>query len=447
MSRRKLREYSVALVTGSHVCNNPRAVKEATTLAEAGFHVEVFGAWLDREAKARDLKMLADVSWRFSPVLDVTKSETRRVGYRVATKVGRLAFRYGGLANRWQLGYTVSALRAAVSSSHADLFIAHSEAGLAAVSGVVGAGRRVGVDMEDWFSEDLLPEARRERPLRWLRRLEGQVLRSSAHSSCPSRAMSNALAAEYSCQPPVVLYNAFPWSDRQELDGVVKDRIDPRLPSIHWYSQTLGPGRGLEELTTALPHMKQQAEIHLRGNPAAGFVESLLANAPAAWRGRIAVHGVVSNAELLSRIAEHDIGFAGELRYCRSRDLTVTNKILQYLLAGVSVVASDTAGQREIALAAPGAVFLYPGGNPIELAAQLDRLLASREQMNAAKTAALRAAETSFCWEKYADGLVGSVERGLAAAAGRTGVSRQQPPDPRRLAHWPSARVRKRTSA
>jgi len=54
----------------------------------------------------------------------------------------------------------------------------------------------------------------------------------------------------------------------------------------------------------------------------------------------------VDGDDLLSRIAEHDIGFAGEMPHCRSRDLTVTNKILQYLLAGLAVVASGTAGQR-----------------------------------------------------------------------------------------------------
>ena len=42
------------------------------------------------------------------------------------------------------------------------------------------------------------------------------------------------------------------------------------------------------------------------------------------------VHPVVHNDELLSRIAEHDIGFAGEMKYCQSRDLTVTNKIFTF---------------------------------------------------------------------------------------------------------------------
>src|SRR5262249_26701195 len=150
--------------------------------------------------------------------------------------------------------------------------------------------------------------------------------------------MSSAFAAAYGCGPPVVIYNAFPWSERQSLDNGTKDRQNPAIPSIHWYSTTLGPGRGLEELIAAIPLLKRDVEVHLRGNPVPGFPESLRSRVADRWRDRLFFHSVVPNGELLSRIAEHDIGFAGEQRYCRSRDLTVTNKILHYLLGGLAVV-------------------------------------------------------------------------------------------------------------
>ena len=40
----------------------------------------------------------------------------------------------------------------------------------------------MGVDMEDWFSEDLLPEARRTRPIRLLKQLEKNLLCHGVHS-------------------------------------------------------------------------------------------------------------------------------------------------------------------------------------------------------------------------------------------------------------------------
>jgi glycosyltransferase involved in cell wall biosynthesis len=271
----------------------------------------------------------------------------------------------------------------------------------------------VAVDMEDWFSEDLLPEARKHRPIRLIRSLERELLSYGTYSSCPSRAMSDAIARGYGCRAPAVVYNAFPWAERCFIDKSHEDRINLGLPSIHWFSQTLGEGRGLEDLFGALGYLRGEVEIHLRGAPTAGFEYMLSSRVPEAWRRRIFIHPQVPNDKLLSRIAEHDIGFAGETPLIRSRDLTVTNKILYYLLAGLAVVASDTAGQREVAAQASGGVSLYPSGDPAALAACLDRLLCSADALRRAKAAALDAAERTFCWERQEKALLDSIARVL----------------------------------
>ena len=48
----------VVILTGNHLCNNPRVIKEAGTLARAGYDVTVLGAWLDRGFKNRDQKII-----------------------------------------------------------------------------------------------------------------------------------------------------------------------------------------------------------------------------------------------------------------------------------------------------------------------------------------------------------------------------------------------------
>jgi glycosyltransferase involved in cell wall biosynthesis len=225
--------------------------------------------------------------------------------------------------------------------------------------------------------------------------------------------MSTALANEYRCRAPIVLYNAFRWSDRKTIDGLYKDRMNLRTPSIHWFSQTLGPGRGLEDLFAALPKLEHQIEIHLRGVQTADFSAWIRNRVPPQWKHRIFLHPLVSNDELLSRIAEHDIGFAGEMKYCRSRDLTVTNKILHYLLGGLAVVASDTLGQQEIAHSAPGATLTYRSGNAVELAECLNSLIRDFRQLQKAKAAALQAAETVFSWEHQEPLLIQTVSSAL----------------------------------
>jgi glycosyltransferase involved in cell wall biosynthesis len=412
------RNSKIVLLTGNSLCHNPRALKEASALARAGHRVCVLGAWLDPAFKARDLRLIETVPFEFISVLDFTfpgmGNEMTRFVRRAGKKMAHLVHSLTRRQSPLQLGFGIGRLFRQALSIDADLYIAHSEVALYAGRELLRRGRCVGVDMEDWFSEDLLPQARRQRPLRLLNALEREVLLRGAWASCPSQAMSAELAQEYGCPPPAVIYNAFALSERQTLDGETRDRRSRDISSLHWYSATLGPGRGLEDLIAAIPFLKHETEIHLRGNPSQGFEDWLKSRIPHHWRHNVFFHPLVNNEELLSRIAEHDIGFAGEMKYCRSRDLTVTNKILQYLLGGLAVVASDTAGQREVAEQAPDAVQLYPSGNGQALADVLNALLGSPERIRHAKAAALAAAQKSFCWEKQEKVLLDGVRRALA---------------------------------
>ncbi len=404
---------NIAILSGNHLCHNPRVIKVAATLATAGYNVTVLGGWFDPVLKERDRKLKASLPFNFLPVVDSTTSAAQHFGLRARSKLGFIAHEIGHVENRWQLGFAYNALRQAAHRQVADLYIAHSEQAMAVAFDLMRDGRCVGVDMEDWFSEDLLPEARQHRPLALLRSFESELLTHGVYSSCPSHVMSEALAQQYRCSRPSVVYNAFPWLERSSLDGLQKDRMNRDVPSIHWFSQTLGAGRGLEDLLAALPFVRHPAEIHLRGNPAEGFESWLYNSVPQSWRNRIFLHGLVPNEELPSRIAEHDIGFAGEMKYCRSRDLTITNKALYYLLLGLAVIASDTIGQREVADQASDAVLLYPSGDSPALAAQIDMLLGSRDWLERAKAAALRAAKQTFCWERQEDLLLQSISCAL----------------------------------
>ena len=411
----------VAILTAAPLSRNPRAFKEAETVARAGFEVIVYGACFDAGQRQTDEELADRHSFSFKSVLPGGEGGINprllSIWRRIRTRIGADLHRYLHIENAWQLGAAVVELAKQARKAKADYYLAHLEQGMWVGVQLRRSGSSVGIDMEDWYSEDLVPEARQSRPLRLLRDLEKELLTTGAHATCPSHAMSEALAKEFGCRQPTVVYNAFPWSDRESMDGLFKDRRDRRLPSIHWFSQTLGPGRGLEDLIAALPLLKHDVELHLRGKPVSGFENWFAHRVPDAWRGRIVVHGLVPNTELLSRITEHDVGFAGETPLIRSRDLTVTNKILYYLLAGLAVVASDTAGQREVAAQAPGGVFLYPSGEASELAARLDALLGSSDALGRAKMAALGAAERTFCWERQEKALLECIKRALSSRA------------------------------
>jgi hypothetical protein len=293
----------------------------------------------------------------------------------------------------------------------------HLEPGLRAGADLLRAHVPVAVDMEDWYSEDLPPQARSGRPVEALRHLERRLLRCSQYSSCTTGAMADVLATEYECPRPLRMYNVFPKpvlgdpAMRRDRSPAAKSMAGSpsrggSACSIHWFSQTVGPGRGLEELLAPSAELTGEFEIHLRGHTK--IYQAWLEGAvPPALRSRVFLHAAVPDDELPRRIAEHDIGFAGELRSIRSRDLTATNKIFQYLQNGLAVVASDTAGPKEVADLASNAVALYACSDVTSLRIRLDGFVSSANSLEIAQTNALRISADDLNWKSEKQRLLG----------------------------------------
>jgi len=407
----------ITIVSGIQLSTNPRVVKEADTLSAAGNEVEVIGATLEKRLGDRDRALFRGKPWSYTVLFDAASSalsdRLELLGARARLRFWRDVHARLGIANPRQLGIAGPEMLKYCLAHPAELYIVHNPQGVWVGVELMRRGRRVSVDIEDWYSENLVPGDRREFPAEDLRRLEGAVLRGAAYSTTTSHRLSEALVRSYDCPPPAVVYNSFPWAERNAMDGKTFERKDASIPSLCWFSQVIGPLRGLETLVDALRDVRIPFEIHLRGNCRDDYRELLLARAPEAWRTRIHFHSQVPHAELLSRIAEHDIGLAVETTYCLNRQLTVTNKILTYLLAGVAVLASDTEGQKEIAAMSDGAVTTFAADSSSDLASALNRTLSDPAQLRAARGKALAVAERHFCWERSAPVFLEQVERAL----------------------------------
>jgi glycosyltransferase involved in cell wall biosynthesis len=408
----------ILILIGAHLCTAPRPQKEAETLANAGHDVTVRGFWFEPELVERDRILIANKKWRFEPIINFqpTTTQGRWKNYiiRLQGRIARERFQRWGTFSPELLGYGAKTMLASARQTCADLTIVHSEAGLWVGNQLLDRGFCVGVDFEDWFSEDLLPEARQTRPIAQIKALESRLARECKYCLTTSHALAEALANAYQAPKPTVVYNVFPWTEREQIDYQKRDREaslenhhNLTKPSLHWFSQTIGPGRGLEILFQALPHFTIPVEIHLRGNYPESSRQWLEALVPGEWRSSLLIHPTVPNGELLSRIAEHDIGLALECTDIPSRNLTVTNKLFQYIQAGLAIIATDTAGQREIFSQSPAIGRLIPTNNPLALAQAVSDLLAHPEKLAAAKAAALLAAQSQFCWEQQAEIFLG----------------------------------------
>lgn len=404
----------ILILIGGHLCTAPRPQKEAETLANAGYDVTVRGFWFDPELVKRDRILFANKKWRFEPIVDF--QPTHRLNnwkIRLQSRLAKEQFQQFGIFSPGLLGYGAKAMLKVSRQACADLTIVHSEAGLWVGNQLLNEGFRVGVDFEDWFSEDLPPTDRAARPIAQLKALESRLARECTYCLTTSHALAEALAKAYQAPKPTVIYNTFPWAEREQIDRQKRDRKNLKLSSLHWFSQTIGPGRGLETLFQALPYLHVPVEIHLRGNYPESARQWLELLVTSEWRDRVFVHPTVPNSELLSRIAEHDIGLALEIPYCFNKQFTTSNKLFQYLQAGLAVIATDTAGQQEILSQQPAIGRLIPSQNPVALAQALKDLLCTPEKLNTTKANSLKLAKKKLCWEKQVKSLIKSIEIAL----------------------------------
>lgn len=388
-------EPSVLILTNGHLCRNPRSLKEAITLGKAGYQVTVVGVRNHPRSDHEDTALLKGAPFR-------TESLNLLPGAGWASVLARLRIKFlrefaarGIFRPIGSLGPAALLLhRAGQAAAH--LTICHNEIAHWAGTRLLARGRRVAADLEDWHSEDLLPADRRARPLALLRSVERTLLVRASHVTTTSDSLAAALQQRYGGKRPAVVSNSFPL----QPDPLVKRPSQARPVRFFWFSQTLGPGRGLEAFLRIWSQWEEASEVVLLGEDRGAYGQQLREMIPPDRRDRVHFRPLVSPTDLPAVIAEHDIGLALEDGSIVNRDLTITNKILQYLNAGLAVLATPTAGQREVLAHGPGAGEFFDPSNPAAALAALRRITDDRARLRQRQQAARNLAAARYCWEQ-----------------------------------------------
>ncbi|MDH7911515.1 hypothetical protein [Winogradskyella sp. SYSU M77433] len=107
-----------------------------------------------------------------------------------------------------------------------------------------------------------------------------------------------------------------------------------------WFSQYIGPNRGLEQVFSAAK-AHSDIEFHLIGNVNKEYVKDIV------FAKNVIFHEVMSQSDLHEFLRTMDIGLALESEKADyNRNICLTNKFLAYVQAGLYVLATDTFGQR-----------------------------------------------------------------------------------------------------
>lgn len=399
----------ILILTNGHLCRNPRVLKEATTLGSAGYDVVVVGVRNHQASDRLDADLLHSAPFHQESLNLLPGGGPASFLARLEVKFRRSLAARGLRKTIEALGPARGLLRAA-ERRPADLTICHNEIAHWAGVQLLDRGRGVAADIEDWHSEDLLAEDRKHRPLELLRSVERALLHRCTHVTTTSEALARALHARYGGRRPEVITNSFPL----QPDPLTHETSRNSAVRLFWFSQTLGPGRGLERFLRAWGRSESRSEVVLLGEDRGNYADQLRRLVPPACRSKLSFRPLVGPIALPRVIAEHDVGLALEDPSIVNRDLTITNKILQYLNAGLAVVATPTAGQSEVLAHDPETGMLIDL-DQADAPARLRELTADATRLKARRNAARRLAETRYNWEREEKNLLAVVARSLEA--------------------------------
>ncbi|MCB0696260.1 MAG: glycosyltransferase [Chitinophagaceae bacterium] len=396
---------SIVIVTDQHLSANPRVWKEADALARNGYEVEIITRANNAMRKKKDMAILQKLhpSVRYSPVVNAIKAEIpalRDIYYRSRLKLVLLAKRLG-FESRYLLSTDPDKIYTESLSRNADLYIAHVECGLFVGKHLIQKGKKVAFDFEDWYSRDYLSPVR---AVKLLSSLELHALQHGVYVTCPSVAMADALKQTYNvADKPEALYNGFADSPVQEVANL----RDDSMVNMVWFSQRVGPGRGLEKIAAVLKEVNTKVKLTLIGDCPPEYEATL--NDVFPKEHKLELVPPVSHTELDNMLQQFDIGLALEEIYPESRNKTITNKILQYLQAGIKVLATNTDGQVEVAGCFPSSVRTVRTNDTTGWAAELDALIAEPVEREKIK----EVYHKHFSWAAQEVKLLSLVEKAL----------------------------------
>ncbi|MFI5178698.1 MAG: hypothetical protein ACHQO8_09045 [Vicinamibacterales bacterium] len=417
----------ICLVTTGQPASNPRLVKEADALVGAGYDVHVVAAYSADWATDADRELVGSRPWS-QTFVDWRLESAPWVFW--ASRIRHRAARFAApwLATSAAADAAVARigpeLRRAARGVPADLYIAHNLGALPAAWRAARRHRaRLGFDAEDYHAGQL-PKPDRMRPV--VERVERRYLPACDAVTASSPGIADAYAPWCRHGAPRCVLNVFPKHGRPAAARPAPTS-DP--VTLYWFSQVIGPDRGLEDAVRAMGLLPANAAVlHLRGDCWPGYDDVLrrLAAQGGLAPGQLVFHPLAPPADMVSLAAACDIGLALEPGGTENSDLALGNKVFTYLLGGSAIVTTRTSAHRWFLGQVPGAALGYDAGDVPALHAILRRWIDRRDELTVAKRAAWSYGDRRFNWETEQQAFLEVVRTTLdgtaAAAAARRRV-------------------------
>ncbi|MEN3368665.1 MAG: hypothetical protein V7609_808 [Verrucomicrobiota bacterium] len=358
----------VCVCTSYSVGAEPRAPRHALAIAalEPGIEVTFVecvpeGARVEKYDPFAGCANIRRETYRFA---HRGVGKMRLAGGKLLRLAYRLLFRFFGYLHPGALNTRFLGFGRFLGRIEADVYLAHNvETLLPALQAAQKYGSLAMFDSMEFHSD--MGESQNPMDREIVARIERRCLPQCALVLASSDEMADALSAAYGIRRPLALYNVPPIDSHQH-------HCDHEGVSLYWRNAVLGFGqRGLQDAMAALTKLPEDVVLHLQGRlPLDGGVELREKIHALGITQRVFLHAPYSPPDAVRIAAHYCMGLCLEHGGIRNHELTVSNKMFDYLMGGLVVIASDLPGLRGVIERSGGGLCFEPG-NAVDLAEKI----------------------------------------------------------------------------
>ena len=392
----------IVLLTSGQPSTNPRLVKEADALSDAGYEVIVFYQHWNDWATKLDRQLLSEKRWVATRVAGDPAND--RFIYNLSRLIHKSAkYLFKIFGSKWilpelSISRSTYFLYLKAKTIKADLYLAHN---LGALPAAVWAGKHhkkpAGFDAEDFHRFEASDDPK-DPDVRLKVFLEEKYLRQLSYLSAASPLIREEYSGLFPGLEIFTVLNTFPIYQREEsFPTGPTDKV-----KFFWFSQTIGPERGLEDIFKVLQGVdRTQWELHLLGDlrPQDQDYFDNLIKGYGLDPTSIIFHAPIASDEIIPFASRFDLGLALETGKPYNREICLTNKVFTYIQAGLGLLASDTKAQVELLNKHPTIGLTFRKGSTEDLKLKIDMLLTDKTRIDEFKHNSFTLGASRLNWE------------------------------------------------
>lgn len=236
----------------------------------------------------------------------------------------------------------------------------------------------------------------------WVHRAEPENIGNVDILLATTTVMLKQLITDYDLRIPAFRVRNVP--SKLMLSGVrtsSETTLNGDVVKLIWHGMTIyfNNTRGVHILLKAVAACKSNVKLYLQGlinDEQLAIFNNYLKDLK--LEGKVFVLPPADPYNIVNSLAQYDIGLIGELPQEENQMLTSSNKLFDFINAGLAVIASDMPGLNET-IDEYNVGYTYPSGNFVRMAELIDHLVSSREELLGFKRRSLEVSQKELFWE------------------------------------------------